>query len=363
MASGAVLVAGGAVILREKFSASAFWDDVAESGATIFQYIGELCRYLLKAEPRPGAHNLRLACGNGLSADVWEAFQDRFAIPQILEFYAATEGNFSLYNVEGKPGAIGRIPGFLRHRFGVALIRRGRDMASRCAGRTAFASAVARRRSRRSHRQGSRAARRASRAIATPPRPPKKILRDVFEPGDAYVRTGDLMRQDAQGFFYFVDRLGDTFRWKGENVATTEVAAALAACPGVAAATVYGVAVPGADGKAGMAALEAGAAISICATLKRSSGGATAGLCAAAFPAAGVRRWRSPRPSSRRSRTWRRRASIPRAIADPLYVDLGDGLCAARCGALCADQFRPDAPLSAALRPTAAAPHSGFPRR
>src|SRR6185312_5276201 len=87
----------------------------------------------------------------------------------------------------------------------------------------------------------------------------KKILRDVFEKGDAYVRTGDLMRQDAQGFFYFVDRLGDTFRWKGENVATTEVAAALASCPGVVAANVYGVAVPGADGKAGMAALETNA--------------------------------------------------------------------------------------------------------
>jgi fatty-acyl-CoA synthase len=261
VASGAVLLKGGAVILREKFSARAFWDDVAQSGATIFQYIGELCRYLLKAPGEPGTHNLRLACGNGLSADVWETFQARFHIPRILEFYAATEGNFSLYNAEGKPGAIGRIPPFLRHRFGVVLIRRGADgeplrnadgfcekvetgEAGEAIGRIAGGAA-------RFEGYSDKAA------------TAKKILRDVFNQGDAYVRTGDLMRQDAQGFFYFVDRLGDTFRWKGENVATTEVATALTAYPGVAAANVYGVAVPGTDGKAGMAALETSATFDI----------------------------------------------------------------------------------------------------
>src|SRR5262249_59308320 len=85
----------------------------------------------------------------------------------------------------------------------------------------------------------------------------RKILRDVFKPGDAWFRTGDLMRKDAAGFFYFVDRLGDTFRWKGENVSTSEVAEAITSFPGVADATVYGVAVPGADGRAGMAAVGA----------------------------------------------------------------------------------------------------------
>src|SRR6185312_4503708 len=117
------LLNGGAVIVREKFSARAFWQDVAESGATIFQYIGELCRYLLAQEGAIPAHRLRLACGNGLRADVWEAFQRRFAIPRILEFYAATEGNLSLYNADGKVGAIGKVPSFLAHRFPAAIIR------------------------------------------------------------------------------------------------------------------------------------------------------------------------------------------------------------------------------------------------
>jgi fatty-acyl-CoA synthase len=321
VASGAVLLKGGAVILREKFSARAFWNDIAQSGATIFQYIGELCRYLLKAPGQPQAHHLRLACGNGLSADIWEAFQARFHIPRILEFYAATEGNFSLYNAEGKPGAIGRIPPFLRHRFGVALIRRGLDgeplrngegfcmkvetgEAGEAIGRIAGGAA-------RFEGYSDQAA------------TAKKILRDVFEKGDAYVRTSDLMRQDAQGFFYFVDRLGDTFRWKGENVATTEVAAALSAYPGVAAANVYGVAVPGADGKAGMTALETNDA----------------------FDIAGLRahlKTRLPdyaRPiflrlvtSLAATETFKQKKGElaaegfdPRRVGDPLYADLGEG--------------------------------------
>ena len=259
VASGAVLLKGGAVIIREKFSANAFWEDVEQSGATIFQYIGELCRYLLRGETQTPAHHLRLACGNGLSGDIWEKFKSRFAIPQILEFYAATEGNFSLYNAEGKPGAIGRIPPFLRHRFGVALIRsdgevlRGPDSFCQAVAWGAPGEPIGRIAGGAARFEGY------SDAAATA----RKILRDVFEKGDAWVRTGDLMRQDAQGFFYFVDRLGDTFRWKGENVATTEVAAALAAYPGVIAATVYGVAVQGADGKAGMAALETGDAFDL----------------------------------------------------------------------------------------------------
>ncbi len=120
-----MLSAGASVVLADKFSAAHFWRDIVRSDCTLFQYIGELCRYLLKAPVSEfeGQHRLRLACGNGLRRDIWEAFQARFAIAQILEFYAATEGNFSLYNVEGRPGAIGRVPPFLTHRFPVALVR------------------------------------------------------------------------------------------------------------------------------------------------------------------------------------------------------------------------------------------------
>src|SRR6516164_9671299 len=258
VATGATLVGGGAVVLRERFSASGFWKDVVSERCTLFQYIGELCRYLLASPPQEeeSRHMLRLACGNGLRADVWREFQQRFRIPQILEYYAATEGNFSLYNCEQRPGAIGRIPPFLAHRVPVALVRHdveaggpARDASGRCIRCAA-------------HEPGEALGQILSTNDATrfegysdAAASAKKILRDVFAPGDAWYRTGDLMRRDEQGFFYFVDRVGDTFRWKGENVSTTEVAGVIATCPGVADAAVYGVAVPGSEGRAGMAAV------------------------------------------------------------------------------------------------------------
>jgi fatty-acyl-CoA synthase len=261
VATGALLVGGGSVAIREKFSARQFWDDVARFDCTLVQYIGELARYLVNAPPHPreATHRLRLACGNGLRADVWEAFQQRFAIPRILEFYAATEGNLSLYNVDGKVGAIGKVPSFLAHRFPAAIIRvdpeRGepvRDAQGFCIRCAAEAPGEAIGRIEREN-PGARFD-----GYTDAQASEKKILRDVFKPGDAWFRTGDLMRKDAQGYFHFVDRIGDTFRWKGENVSTAEVAAVIARCPGVLDATVYGVAVPGADGKAGMAALVTG---------------------------------------------------------------------------------------------------------
>ena len=256
-AIGAALSAGASVVVAEKFSARGFWDDIDRWRCTLFQYIGELCRYLVAAPPHPKerAHGLRLCCGNGLGADVWEPFQARFAIPRILEFYAATEGNFSLYNVEGKPGAIGRLPPFLAHRFPAAIVRYDAPTGAPARGEGGFC--IRAERGEVGEAIGRVSLRGPGRfegytdAAATE----QKLLRDVFEPGDAWVRTGDLMYTDAQGFWWFADRVGDTFRWKGENVATAEVAAAIRSCDGVADACVYGVEVPGASGKAGMAAV------------------------------------------------------------------------------------------------------------
>jgi fatty-acyl-CoA synthase len=260
VATGATLVGGGAVVIRARFSASDFWRDVREERCTLFQYIGELCRYLNNA-PRQAnetEHSLRIACGNGLRPEVWEAFQNRFKIPRILEYYASTEGNFSLYNCEGHPGAIGKIPSFLAHRLPVALLRfdvdrgeplrNGEGFCERC-GPDEVGEAVG-----LIPGAGKELAGRFE-GYADAEASARKVLRNVFKEGDAWYRTGDLMRRDERGFYYFVDRVGETYRWKGENVSTAEVLTALTAAPGVLDGVVYGVAVPGADGRAGTAAL------------------------------------------------------------------------------------------------------------
>jgi fatty-acyl-CoA synthase len=256
-----MLSAGGSVVLSDKFSVSQFWPDVVRFDCTLFQYIGELCRYLSKAAPSEfeNQHRLRLACGNGLGGDIWEAFQARFAIPRVLEFYAATEGNFSLFNVEGKVGAIGRIPPLLAHRFPAAIVRldaeaghplrNGEGLCVACA-RGEVGEAIGRIGT--ADEGGGR-----FEGYTDEGETEKKILRNVFATGDAWFRTGDLMKLDAQGFFHFIDRVGDTFRWKGENVATSEVSEAIRSFPGVVDATTYGVTVPGTDGRAGMAAIVA----------------------------------------------------------------------------------------------------------
>lgn len=260
VAVGAMLAAGGSLVIRQHFSASRFWSDVVETRCTIFQYIGELCRYLLRGPdvPQSRMHRLRLCCGNGLRGEIWTDFQSRFAIPRVLEYYAATEGSVSLYNCEGKPGAIGRIPAFLSHRFPVALIRLDertgaplRDEAGRCIACDVDEAGEAIGRIEQSSQVAARRFDGYTDAAATG----QKRLRDVFAPGDQWFRTGDLMRRDRFGYFYFVDRLGFSFRWKGENVSAVEVASAIMRCEGVVDAVVYGVPVPGAEGRAGMAAV------------------------------------------------------------------------------------------------------------
>jgi fatty-acyl-CoA synthase len=255
VAVGSMLVASGSVVIRERFSASRFWDDIAKSQCTIFQYIGELCRYLTAAPANPveRQHRLRLAVGNGLQVNVWRDFQDRFAIPQILEYYAATEGVLSLYNCEGKPGSIGRIPPILGPYFAVKLIRVDQETGEPVRNAAGFCvvadcdepgEAITLIREDRTF-DGYNDVEASLR----------KMLCSVFVDGDRWYRTGDLMRKDAAGFYFFVDRLGDTFRWKGENVSTTEVANVVRSCPGVTDAIVYGVKVPQNEGRAGMAAI------------------------------------------------------------------------------------------------------------
>ncbi len=255
---GAALSHGGAVIVRPKFSASKFWDEVSDYGATMFMYVGELCRFLLSSPPHPKErdHNLQWAIGNGLRPEVWPGFVSRFNIPHIIEFYGATEGNVSLINIDGKVGAVGRAPDYLRSKFNMDIIKYDVETAANLRGSDGFCIRTdndevgeligeIRNDDPRFRFEG----------YQTKEATQKKILRDVFKKGDAWFRTGDLMSRDALGYYYFIDRVGDTYRWKAENVATGEVAAALSNFKGITQANVYGVAVDGYDGRAGMASI------------------------------------------------------------------------------------------------------------
>ena len=259
--AGAALMAGASVVIRKHFSASHFWSDVTDEGCTLFVYIGELCRYLANQPevPEEKTHRLRLAFGNGLRPDVWERIIGRFGVPRVLEFYGSTEGNVSMFNFDGTLGAIGRVPAYLKFAFNIRLARfdvetespvRGPDgrcieaatgEAGECLGEI--------RRDPRAEYVGY-----ADKAASE-----KKVLHDAFRPGDAWFRTGDLLKQDREGYFYFVDRIGDTFRWKGENVSTGEVSGTLSEATGVKEANVYGVKIGDLDGRAGMAGLVVGA--------------------------------------------------------------------------------------------------------
>ena len=262
IAVGALLVRGGSVVIREKFSAHEFWDDIAHWDCTCFQYIGELCRYLLNSPPHrcERSHRLRLACGNGLRSDIWREFKRRFQIAQIIEFYAATESNVTLFNLDGREGSVGRLPWWLAHRFPIKIVRFDEIRQQPARDKNGFCmecsidepGEVIGRIERNPARPGARFEGYASKADTD-----QKVLHDVFEKGDAWFRTGDVMRKDRLGYFYFIDRVGDTFRWKGENVSTTEVELALGRFDGILEANVYGVAVDGRDGRAGMAAVVA----------------------------------------------------------------------------------------------------------
>jgi fatty-acyl-CoA synthase len=260
---GSLLSVGGSAFIAERFSASRFWDDVVDHDCTIFQYVGELCRYLVNAPPHPKEtqHHIRLCAGNGLRPDIWRQFQNRFKINHILEYYAATEGNVAIFNFDSKLGSVGRIATLAKRRFPYQLVRFDVDAGLPVRGSGGFCI----------HCRPDEVGELVAEIVDDPLKPAqrfegyadpeatrRKILRDVFKPGDMWFRTGDLLRKDRDGYYYFVDRVGDTFRWKGENVATSEVAEVINLLPAVRESVAYGVAVPGYEGKAGMAAIVTG---------------------------------------------------------------------------------------------------------
>jgi fatty-acyl-CoA synthase len=264
-AVGMGLLTGAPVIIKRKLSVHEFWDDVHRYDATIFQYIGELCRYLLNAPPSrfERDHKIRGITGNGLRPEIWKNFRDRFAIPKIVEFYGATEGNVSMLNYDGTIGAVGRVPSYMRGIFATRIVRFDVEKEMPIRGPDGFCIECADGEVGECIGKIENAPGRTFDGYTKASDTQKKVLENVFATGDRWFRTGDLMKRDTNGYFYFVDRIGDTFRWKGENVATSEVSEALGVVPGVKEANVYGVSVPGQDGRAGMAALVTGSGFDV----------------------------------------------------------------------------------------------------
>ena len=249
VALGCVLASGACLAIEEHFSASKFWDQARATGATAAIYIGEICRYLLNQEPGPGDrdHSIRVMTGNALRPEIWDEFQQRFGVGRICEFYAASECNIAFVNAFNVPRTTGYCPmdfAIVDYDPDTGEPRRGEDGRLTRVGKGRTGLLI-------SGISDSQPFDGYTDAEATE----KKIVRDAFSDGDAWFVSGDLMLDQGLKHASFVDRLGDTFRWKGENVATTEVEAAIGARPEVDQAVVYGVAVPGADGKAGMAAI------------------------------------------------------------------------------------------------------------
>ena len=244
---------GACFASRRKFSASEFLPDVQRHGVTIFCYVGELCRYLMRTPPSPEdrKHKIRIATGPGLRPDIWRAFRDRFGIATIIDSYGQTEGNISLQNRRGRVGSCGRCAPFQHEQLKLAKYDLERGELVRGADGFLVECGVG--------EQGELLGRITKNSpmsfdgYADPKDNERKLVRDCFEKDDLYLRTGDLLKRDYASYYYFVDRIGDTFRWKGENVATIEVEHLLNQAPGVHETAVYGVSVPGTEGRAGMA--------------------------------------------------------------------------------------------------------------
>lgn len=262
---GCALSTGATLILRRKFSASHFWQEAIDYRATTLVYIGELGRYLMNQPPTSleRSHSITKAFGNGLRADVWAEFVERTGIRRLTEFYGSTEGNVNFFNLDGKVGAVGRIPPLLKSRLKTKIVKFDVDTETPVRGPDGFCIVADPDEPGEAIGPITHEPRQRFEGYNDPEQTKKKILHDAFEKGDKWFRTGDLMRQDKDGYVYFVDRVGDTFRWKSENVSTSEVEMAVSAVPGVEHAIVYGVAVPGHDGRAGMAAIMAPAGVDL----------------------------------------------------------------------------------------------------
>lgn len=256
---GSTFLTGGTLVLKRKFSVEKFWEDCVNYEITTITYIGELLRYLISAKESPyeKKHKVRGIYGNGLRPDVWKVVQERFGINNIIEFYGASEGNISLTNVDSHYGSIGRIPPYAAKamptkivKFDVEnekIMRNSNGFCIECENdETGECIGFIPEEDKFSGKFEGYTDEKATN---------KKILTDVFEKGDRWFSSGDLLKKDKQGYFYFVDRIGDTFRWKSENVATSEVSEAISTYPGIKEANVYGVLVPGEDGRAGMASV------------------------------------------------------------------------------------------------------------
>uniref|UniRef100_A0A8C2HU78 long-chain-fatty-acid--CoA ligase n=1 Tax=Cyprinus carpio TaxID=7962 RepID=A0A8C2HU78_CYPCA len=253
---GGTIELGATCVLKKKFSASQFWDDCRKHNVTIFQYIGELCRYLCNQPmvENEKDHRVHMGVGNGLRQDVWREFLRRFGDIRMCEIYGSTEGNLCFMNHIGKIGAVGRSNFFYKLIFKYDLVKYDLVREEPVRDHSGFCQ----------HVQKGETGLLLSKICSQSPffgyagskqLTEKKILRDVFVKGDAYFNTGDLMAEDEDDFICFRDRVGDTFRWKGENVATTEVTEILGLVDFIQEANVYGVQVPGNEGRAGMAAV------------------------------------------------------------------------------------------------------------
>ncbi|TSM52319.1 Very long-chain acyl-CoA synthetase [Bagarius yarrelli] len=247
---------GNSLVLKRKFSASQFWDDCRKYNVTVMQYIGETMRYLCNTPKRDNErdHKVRIAIGNGVRADVWNEFLNRFGNIYVRELYAATEGNIGFINYTRKVGVVGRVNYLHKRFFPYALIKF--DIEKEEPVRNADGLCVPAARGEPGLLVGKITRKSPFVGYAgNKQQTEKKRLRDVFVKGDLYFNSGDLLKIDHENFVYFHDRVGDTFRWKGENVATTEVADILNMVDCIEEANVYGVAVKGHEGRIGMAAV------------------------------------------------------------------------------------------------------------